>query len=66
MQFGLTDLHRHVEAFGFILGVQKRTFKDQDPVNIDASGAVLSAFSIASVTARKHPSFGFATGILRV
>ena len=35
--FGLADLPQHVERFGFILGVQKRTFKDQDPVNIQAS-----------------------------
>lgn len=26
-----------MEDFGFILGVQKRTFRDQDPVNIEAS-----------------------------
>lgn len=36
-KFALADLHRNVEAFGFIIGVQKRTFRDQDPVNIDAS-----------------------------
>jgi hypothetical protein len=35
--FQLADLPKHVEAFGFILGIQKRTFKDQDPVNIEAS-----------------------------
>lgn len=35
--FALADLPRHVEAFGFIIGVQKRTFRDQDPVNIQAS-----------------------------
>ena len=35
--FSLADLPQHVEQFGFILGVQKRTFKDQDPVNIQAS-----------------------------
>jgi len=35
--FALADLPQHVEKFGFILGVQKRTFKDQDPVNIQAS-----------------------------
>ncbi len=35
--FSLEDLPEHVEKFGFIIGVQKRTFKDQDPVNIDAS-----------------------------
>jgi len=36
----LADLPRHVEKFGFILGVQKRTFRDQDPVNIRASELV--------------------------
>ena len=36
-KFALADLPRHVEAFGFILGVQKRSFRDQDPVNIEAS-----------------------------
>jgi hypothetical protein len=35
--FALAELPRKVEHFGFILGVQKRTFKDQDPVNIEAS-----------------------------
>ena len=35
--FALADLPAHVEAFGFILGVQRRTFRDQDPVNIAVS-----------------------------
>ncbi len=35
--FKLEDLPHKVEAFGFIIGVQKRTFQDQDPVNIIAS-----------------------------
>ena len=35
--FSLADLPAHVEAFGFILGVQRRTFRDQDPVNVEAS-----------------------------
>ena len=38
--FALADLPQHVEEFGFILGVQKRTFRDQDPVNIAASERV--------------------------
>ncbi len=38
--FALADLPQHVEKFGFILGVQKRTFRDQDPVNIKASERV--------------------------
>ena len=36
-EFKLAQLHKHVEKFGFILGVEKRTFRDQDPVNIQAS-----------------------------
>ena len=38
--FPLADLHAHVEAFGFILGVQRRTFRDQDPANIEAAELV--------------------------
>ena len=38
--FDLADLPEHVEKFGFILGVQKRSFRDQDPVNIEASERV--------------------------
>ena len=36
-KFALADLSRNVEKLGFIIGVQKRSFQDQDPVNIDAS-----------------------------
>ncbi len=38
--FALEALPDHVEKFGFILGVQKRSFKDQDPVNIKAAELV--------------------------
>ncbi|MDE0457061.1 MAG: class I SAM-dependent DNA methyltransferase [Chromatiales bacterium] len=38
--FPLADLPAHVEAFGFILGVQRRTFRDQDPANIEAAELV--------------------------
>lgn len=38
--FPLAELPKQVEKFGFILGVQKRSFKDQDPVNIKASELV--------------------------
>jgi hypothetical protein len=37
VRFALKDLPRHVQDFGFILGVRKREFLDQDPVNIQAS-----------------------------
>ena len=38
--FALSDLHAHVEKFGFILGVQRRTFRDQDPASIKAAELV--------------------------
>ncbi|MBZ5572242.1 MAG: N-6 DNA methylase [Acidobacteriia bacterium] len=37
IRFPLRDLPRHVEHFAFIVGVEKRIFRDQDPVNIAAS-----------------------------
>ena len=40
VSFGLEDLPRYVEAFGFILGVERRTFRDQDPANIEAAELV--------------------------
>ena len=36
-RFALVDLPQHVEKFGFIIGVQRRAFRDHDPVNIEAS-----------------------------
>ncbi|WP_298400321.1 DNA methyltransferase [Sphingobium sp.] len=36
-RFPLPELKRHVEAFGFILGVQPRIFRNQSPVNAKAS-----------------------------
>ena len=38
--FTLEELPRHVEKFGFIVGVQLRTFRDQEPVNIEAAEIV--------------------------
>ena len=38
--FELKDLPAHVESFGFIMGVQRKTFRDQDPVNIAAAELV--------------------------
>ncbi|HCM74730.1 MAG TPA: N-6 DNA methylase [Fimbriimonadaceae bacterium] len=37
VSFKLAELPNHITKFSFILGVQKREFKDQDPVNIKAS-----------------------------
>ena len=36
-RLALVDLPQHVEKFGFIIGVQRRAFRDQAPVNIKAS-----------------------------
>ncbi len=35
--FSLADLPDHVEKFGFILGLRRRAFRDQDPANIKAA-----------------------------
>jgi len=35
--FTLNDFVNHVHLFGFIAGYQKRTYKEQDPVNIEAA-----------------------------
>jgi len=37
VKFKLADLHKNVHAFSFIFGGAPRVFKDQDPVNIEAS-----------------------------
>ena len=36
LKFSLKDLAKHTHKFGFINGIEKKTFKDQDPVNIEA------------------------------
>ena len=38
--FTLAELPQYVEKFSFILGLQRRSFRDQDPVNIQASERV--------------------------
>lgn len=35
--FNLPELSQHVHLFGFVAGYQKRTYKDEDPVNIEAA-----------------------------
>ena len=40
VSFPLADLPDHVDAFRFILGVQRRTFRDQDPANVKAAELV--------------------------
>ena len=40
VSFALAELPDHMEAFGFICGRQRRTFRDQDPANIKAAELV--------------------------
>ncbi len=40
VSFRLAELPAYVDEFGFILGVQRRTFRDQDPANIRAAELV--------------------------
>lgn len=37
IEFKLKDLVKNVQNFGYILGYQKRTYKEQDPANINAA-----------------------------
>ena len=37
IKFKLSELPQHVQSFGFIVGVHRRTFRDQDPANIKAA-----------------------------
>ena len=46
--FRLADLPDFVEHFGFVLGVQKRSFRDQDPFNIEASELVGEIYDLLS------------------
>ncbi|OEY71753.1 class I SAM-dependent DNA methyltransferase [Salegentibacter salarius] len=35
--FSLSDLTKNIHLFGFVAGYEKKTFKEEDPVNIDAA-----------------------------
>jgi len=55
LEFALRDLYDHVQKFGFMIGVERREFKDQDPVNIKASelvGKLHDALEDAKYTGR--------------
>ena len=36
-EFALKDFIKHVQLFGFVAGYEKRTYKEQDPANIQAA-----------------------------
>lgn len=53
VSFRLDELPDHVQAFGFIVGHEKRIFRDQDPANIEASeimGALHDALEASGYT----------------
>jgi hypothetical protein len=37
IEFPLADFHRHIHAFAFIPGYKQHTFKEEDPINIEAA-----------------------------
>lgn len=37
LEFALDELVNHVQSFGYLLGYQKKTYKEQDPANIKAA-----------------------------
>ena len=53
--FSLADLPAHVEKFGFILGLRRRAFRDQDPANIKAAELAGNLHdALAEAGYRKH------------
>ena len=62
--FPLAALPEHVEAFGFILGVQRRRFRDQDPVNVAAAEAVGSLHD--QLAAAGHGGHGLERLLVRI
>lgn len=63
--FSLSDLPRHVEKFSFIMGMEKRSFKDQDPVNIKAAELVGRLHDSLEASGYKgHPLEVFLTRIV--
>lgn len=53
IRFPLRDMPRHVEHFAFIVGVEKRIFRDQDPANIAASEILGSLHDALKVSGYK-------------
>lgn len=55
VEFKLSEFVNHVHLFGFIAGYQKRTYKEEDPVNIEAAyhmGILHDALKEAGYTGR--------------
>src|SRR6185369_11409411 len=58
-------LAKHVEHFGFIVGVERRPFRDQAPANIDASELMASLHDTLKASGyRGHPLERFLVRLL--
>ena len=64
VKFSLADLPAHVEEFAFILGVQRRIFRDQDPANITAAELVGHLYD--SLSEACYPSHDLERFLVRV
>lgn len=62
----LADLPKHVEKFGFVIGVERRQFKDQDPVNIEASETVIASNKLQIITNAPLYYFGILTSAMHM
>ena len=64
LSFRLDQLPDHVEKFGFILGVASRTFRDQDPANIEAAELVGRLYD--SLRAAGYPAHDLERFLVRI
>ena len=64
IDFKLADLSAHVREFGFILGVQKRAFRDQDPANIKAAELVGALHD--ALEASRYPRYDLERLLVRI
>ena len=58
LAFKLGEFPKHVEKFGFIVGVQPRIFRDQDPVNIEAAEIVGALHDALKESGYREPDLG--------
>ena len=57
-KFKLSELSEHIEKFGFIVGVEKKVFQDQDPVNIKAASLISDLYDELSISGYRGEELG--------
>ncbi len=62
--FTLAEFPEHVEAFGFMLGLQRRSFQDEDPANIKAAELVGKLYD--SLAAAGYSGHDLAVFLVRI